>query len=51
MQQVYLDVQGFSRRPWQPRWTPYSLAAAITCAATLYTMSRGRRHLTRPPIR
>jgi len=51
MQQVDLDVEGVSRCPWQPRWTPYSLAAAIACAATLYTMWRCWLHLIRPPIR
>ena len=50
MQQVDLDVDAFSLCLWRPRWTPYSLAAAIACAATLYTMWRGWLHLIRRPF-
>jgi hypothetical protein len=51
MQQVDLDVEGISHCPWQPRWTPYSLAAAIACAASLYMMWRSWLRLIRPPVR
>jgi hypothetical protein len=51
MQHVDLDLEGFSRCSWRPLWTPYSLAAAIARAATLYTMWRGWLHLIRPPLR
>jgi len=43
LQQVDLDCERFARRVWRPRWTPYSLAAAIASAATLYVMWRGWR--------